>query len=179
MKNLNHERQSKGEQQLLRRLDGLVGIPLITEHLAPVIARVERRITADPNSIEEWEPLPIDLFSDLPSGIRSAWVFILRANHKSGFERHPNSHQRVMSYRGKGDFQVGYPNTTSNHLVSDRTLDIERRWVSIPVNEWHQAVVPKHNWVVVSFHTVLAPELIEERPTDQEFHATRQRTYVG
>ena len=179
MKHSNYARQSKAEQELLRRLDGLVSMPRITEHIAPVIARVERRMTDDPKSIEEWEPLPIDLFADLPSGIRSAWVFILGANHESGFERHPNSHQRVMSYRGWGDFQVGYPNTASNHLVSDRDLDIERRWVSIPVNEWHQAVVPKQNWVVVSFHTVLAAELIEERPTNQEFRATKRRTYIS
>lgn len=179
MKTSNYERQPKAEQDLLRRLDGLVSMPRATEYIAPVIARVEQRMTAAPNSIEEWEPLPIDLFADLPSGIRSAWVFILGAKHESGFERHPNSHQRVMSYRGWGDFQVGYPDTTSNHLSSDRTLGIERRWVSIPVNEWHQAVVPTQNWVVVSFHTALAAELIEERPTNQGFRATKQRTYIS
>jgi hypothetical protein len=179
MKHSNYERQSKAEQDLLWRLDGLVSVPRATEYIASVIARVEQRMTAVPNSIEEWEPLPIDLFADLPSAIRSAWVFILAANHESGFERHPNSHQRVISYRGSGDFQVGYPDTTSNHLSSDRTLGIERRWVSIPVNEWHQAIVPTQNWVVVSFHTVLAAELIEERPTNQGFRATRQRTYIS
>jgi hypothetical protein len=179
MKPSNYAAQSAEEQQVLQRLDALVAGVHVTQHLAPVIERVERRMTANLSSIEEWEPLPVELFGELPQGIRSAWVFILGAKHASGFERHPNSRQRVMSYRGRGDFQVGYPLTSSNHLVSDRGLHLERRWVSIPVNEWHQAVVPDKNWVVVSFHTVPAPELIEERPTDVGFFGTRQRTYVG
>src|SRR5207302_8408130 len=53
----------------------------------------------------------------------------------------------------------------SNLLVSDPQALLERRWVSIPQNIWHRPVIPKGaDWVVVSFHTVPAAELIEERP---------------
>lgn len=51
-----------------------------------------------------------------------------------------------------------------------------RRWASIPLNVWHQAVVFHKNWVVVSFHTALTHELIEERPDGD---VTRQRLYAA
>jgi hypothetical protein len=66
----------------------------------------------------------------------------------------------------------------SNALSSDRGVELAQRWVSIPVNVWHQAVVPGADWVVVSFHTVPAEELIEERPEALESDRTRQRRYL-
>jgi hypothetical protein len=57
-----------------------------------------------PEDVLAWEPIPLDLYKvPLPKAIHSSWVFILRANTVSGAERHPNSHQRMMSYRGTGD----------------------------------------------------------------------------
>ena len=62
----------------------------------------------------------------------------------------------------------------SNVLVSDPDAPLERRWISIPKNVWHRPVIPKGaDWVVVSFHTVPAAELIEERP------GARQMFYAG
>ena len=50
-------------------------------------------------------------------------------------------------------------------LTSDSDAPLEKRWISIPQNVWHQPVISKEtDWVVVSFHTVPAEELIEERP---------------
>jgi hypothetical protein len=127
--------------------------------------------------------------------IRSSWVFILRAGRNTGAERHPNSHQRMMSFEGSGDMQVGDDEQTSdvgsqrsegairwqsNVLVSDPDARLERRWISIPENVWHRPVVSKEpDWVVVSFHTVPAEELIEERPADVGAEGTRQMRYVG
>jgi hypothetical protein len=49
--------------------------------------------------------------------------------------------------------------------VSDPGAPLERRWISIPKNIWHRPVIPNDgDWVVVSFHTASAAELIEERP---------------
>jgi len=64
---------------------------------------------------------------------------------------------------------------------SPRTL--EERWISIPSNTWHQGVVSDRDWVVVSFHTVPADELIEERPDPRDPdpfrpRLTRRRKYV-
>jgi len=127
-----------------------------------------------------WEPIPLSVFGEaLPVAIRSSWVFILRAGAITGAERHPNSHQRMMSYRATGDLQTGGEGKwQSNPLVSDPAASMEKRWISVPPNVWHQAAVSDRDWVVVSFHTVQAQELIEERPAAEDAGRTRQRHYV-
>jgi hypothetical protein len=65
-------------------------------------------------------------------------------------------------------------------LVSDPDAPLEGRWISIPRNVWHQVVVPEgRDWVVVSFHTVLPEELIEERPDSNDAGGTKQMLYLG
>jgi len=52
------------------------------------------------------------------------------------------------------------------------------RWISIPPNVWHRPVVGKDaDWVVISFHTVPAEELIEEK-LDEAEGELRQKKYV-
>jgi hypothetical protein len=142
---------------------------------------VEQQLVGDPAANMAWEPVPLGAYlAALPDAIRSSWVFILRAGATTGAERHPNSHQRVMSCRGQGDLQVAHGDEWHSHpLVSMPEAALDRRWLSIPPNTWHQAVVSGSNWVVVSFHTVPAHELIEERPEPDSTNATRQRTYLG
>ena len=122
-------------------------------------------------------------FGELPVSIRSAWIFVLRAGANTGPERHPNSHQRMMSYMGSGDLQTrAAPDESwqSNILISDSHASLEQRWISIPQSVWHQPVIPpSRDWVVVSFHTVPADELIEERPDPVSDAGTRQKHYVG
>lgn len=168
------------ERALLERLDAAVTSPAAAASIAPVVARVEALMANDPRAPEAWEPIPLEVYGGgLPLVIRSSWVFILRANRASGAERHPNSHQRMMSWRGHGDFQVHDGERWHSHLlVSDREALLEKRWISIPRNMWHQGVVPESDWVVVSFHTVPAHELIEERPSGADPESTRQRRYL-
>jgi hypothetical protein len=87
----------------------------------------------------------------------------------------------MMSFEGTGDLQVGHglqSSWQSNVLVSDLEKPLERRWISIPQNVWHQPVVRKGaDWVVVSFHTVPAVELIKERPDPTSAGATKQMVY--
>jgi hypothetical protein len=98
-----------------------------------------------------WEPIPPTLFHGaLPALIRSSWVFILRAGASTGAERHPNSHQRMMSFEGTGAMQTdaepagGSAGASSDivwhsHvLVVDPDAALERRWISIPQNVWHR-----------------------------------------
>jgi hypothetical protein len=66
----------------------------------------------------------------------------------------------------------------SNPLKSDPKAPLNQRWISIPENVWHQAVTPDANWVVVSFHTVPAKELIEERPDANEPGSMQQKKYL-
>jgi hypothetical protein len=169
------------ERELLERLDGLLSQRPARTTIDAIIDRVERQLAAEPVSPLAWEPVPLAVYgADVPHVIRSSWVFIVRAGSNTGAERHPNSHQRVMSYRGMGELQVMNGDQWCSHpLVSDPNAVLDRRWLSIPPHTWHQAVVREANWVVVSFHTVPAHELIEERPEPGQPEATRRRNYVG
>lgn len=169
------------ELRVLEALDLALRSKAIRPKIDPIVARVEQKLRESPGDVLAWEPVPMDFYAaPLPETIRSSWVFILRADTTTGAERHPNSHQRMMSYRGSGDFQTRPGDDWCSHLLrSDQGLPIVERWISIPPNVWHQGVVPGENWVVVSFHTVPEHELIEERPAQEAKAAVRQRKYAG
>jgi hypothetical protein len=169
------------ESQILEALDLAASSEAIRPKIDVIVARVEQQLRERPDDVLAWEPIPLDFYvASLPKAIRSSWVFILRANTTTGAERHPNSHQRMMSYRGSGDFQTRPESDWCSHLLkSDQTAPIAERWISIPPNVWHQGVVPGENWVVVSFHTAAEHELIEERPVSEAKDAVRQRKYAG
>jgi len=168
------------EEKVLDFLDRMLQRKHVRAFLDAVVARVEQRLRADPAAVMAWEPVPLDVYgTPLPGAIRSSWVFILRADVATGDERHPNSRQRMMSYRGTGDLQTRTGERWESHLLeSDPHLPLQQRWISIPVNVWHQAVTPAANWVVVSFHTVPADELVEERPGPSDAGSTQQRKYL-
>ncbi len=170
------------ERSRLEALDAALRSESVREHIRSVVVRVREQLARRKDALMSWEPFPLDVLATrLPPEIRSAWVFVLRAGADTGAERHPNSHQRMMSFEGSGDLQTGEPgNWQSNVLVSDRDAWLERRWISIPTNVWHRPVISAEtDWAVVSFHTVPAEELIEERPNDSGEAGTRQKTYLG
>jgi hypothetical protein len=176
------------ERSLLEALDAIVGSEEIRAQIYPVIERVRTKLARDEKAQMTWEPIPLAIYGGaLPSGIRSSWVFVLCGGATTGAERHPNSHQRMMSFEATGDLQVragvadaGEEQWQSNLLVSATDAPLERRWISIPRSVWHQVVVPEGpDWVVVSFHTVPAEELIEERPDFDDPGGTKQMRYLG
>ncbi len=169
------------ESRILEALDLAVRSKAIRPNIDAIVARVEQELRERPDEVLAWEPIPLDFYTaPLPETIRSSWVFILRANTTTGAERHPNSHQRMMSYRGCGDFQTRPEDDWCSHqLKSDPMLAIAERWISIPPSVWHQGVVPGENWVVVSFHTAAEHELIEERAATEAKDAVRRRKYAG
>jgi hypothetical protein len=176
------------ERSLLEALDAIVGSEEIRAQIYPIVERVRTKLARDEKAQMTWEPIPLAIYAGaLPSGIRSSWVFMLRGGATTGAERHPNSHQRMMSFEAAGDLQVGAgladageEKWQSNLLVSDSDAPLERRWISIPRNDWHQVVVPEGpDWVVVSFHTVPAEELIEERPDSSDPGGTKRMQYLG
>jgi hypothetical protein len=176
------------ERSLLERLDTVVGSQEIRAQIYPIVERVRTQLARNKKAQMTWKPIALTIYGGaLPSGIRSSWVFVLRAGATTGAERHPNSHQRMMSFEAVGDLQVrtgladgGEGEWQSNFLVSDRDAPLERRWISIPRNVWHQVVVPEdRDWVVVSFHTVPPEELIEERPDSNDAGGTKQMLYQG
>src|SRR5262245_9782479 len=169
------------ERSRIEVLDTALQSDSVRKHIRSVVVRVCEELARRKDALMSWEPVPLNIFATtLPTDIRSAWVFVLRAGADTGAERHPNSHQRMMSFEGSGDLQTGEPGRwESNVLVRDPDAPLERRWISIPANVWHRPVIDAEtDWAVVSFHTVPAEELIEERPDDSSEAGTRQMKYL-
>ena len=172
---------TKEERSRLEALETALRSESVREQIRSVVTRVREKLARRKDALMSWEPFALEvLTARLPAEIRSAWVFVLRAGADTGAERHPNSHQRMMSFEGSGDLQTGEPgNWQSNVLVSDPDAWLEQRWISIPTNVWHRPVISAEtDWAVVSFHTVPAEELIEERPDDSPEAGTRQMKYL-
>jgi diacylglycerol kinase (ATP) len=172
--------QAAPRKSTLETLDEILSSEDVRAQIRPIVGRVRADLWQKPDAVMTWEPIPLEIFGEnLPEGIKSSWVFVLRAGTNTGPERHPNSHQRMMSFEGGGDMQTGELDVwRSNTLTSDPGATLEQRWVSIPVSVWHQPVVPNDSdWAVVSFHTVVAEDLVEERP-DEIHGATRQMKYL-
>src|SRR5215471_11546848 len=142
---------TKEERSLLEALDTALRSESVREHIRTIVARVREQLTRKKESLMTWEPFPLQILGTLPSEIRSGWVFVLRAGADTGAERHPNSHQRMMSFAGGGDLQTGEPgNWKSNALVSDPDAPLDRRWISIPTNVWHRPIInAETDWAVV------------------------------
>jgi hypothetical protein len=153
---------------LIPALDRAVWRALTAGSLDVVTRRVRATLLRDEALRLAWEPVPLEAFDELPSGIRSSWVFVLRAGTTTGAERHPNSIQRVMSFRGGGDLQTWEDGRwRSNPLSAGDAL--AARWLTIPENVWHRPVIaPAADWIVVSFHTATGTQLVEERPIADE-----------
>jgi hypothetical protein len=169
------------EHARLEAIDALLRSETVSKQIRPIVERVRAELNQNKDALMTWQPIPLDVFGGaLPQEIQSAWVFILRASVDTGAERHPNSHQRMMSFEGSGDMKTGEPGQwQSNALISDPDAPLEQRWISIPRNIWHRPVVSADtDWAVVSFHTVPADELIEERPDSSSANGTRQMKYM-
>jgi len=167
------------ERDILQNIDSLLQEKLIASHINEIANRVEKNFQNSSQALA-WEDIPLTVYQGrLPEMICSSWVFLLRADSSSGAERHPNSRQRVMSWRGRGDLQIWNQDRWESHiLLPDFREPVENRWASIPEYVWHQAVVgPGNHWIVVSFHTAKTEELIEERPDPIDAKSFRQRVY--
>jgi hypothetical protein len=169
------------ERTCLESIDTILRSDAVRQQIRPVVERVRAELGRRKEALMTWEPLPLTVFGRaLPREIRSAWVFVLRAGADTGAERHPNSHQRMMSFEGRGDMKTGEPGQwQSNVLIGNHEAPLEQRWISIPQNVWHRPVVGADaDWVVVSFHTVPAAELIEEKPDDSSKDGMKQMKYL-
>jgi hypothetical protein len=160
---------NRDERELLQSLDAILKVSSVRKTIDAIAAKLK---SGKPEILMAKEPVPLALYGDqLPHVIRASWVYLMRSPAVTGAERHPNSHQRTASYNGTGYFEVnespefdGESEGASYMLVSGTDEPLESRWVSIPVDLWHQAVAHDGDWIVVSFHTAAAAELIEERP---------------
>lgn len=171
------------ERLLLEGLDRRVRRSLEHPEVRRRVAAITDRLASSADLRIAWEAIPLEVYGHVPAGIRSAWVFALRAGTSTGAERHPNSHQRVVSLSGSADLQTWDGTRWQSHRLGEGPGDVEARWLSIPVNTWHRPLVDAgQDWVVMSFHTVEAAQLIEELAEDDESpDATpgRARAYAG
>ncbi len=163
---------SNQEREILKTLDTIMREERVRAEIDAIAAKLVSKLNETPGQQLEKEPVRLDLFGEkLPGDIRACWVYLMRAPSATGAERHPNSHQRTISYRGKGDFQLrqipvmdDLSEWKRTVLLSDLFSRLEFRWISIPPNNWHQAVATEGDWIMVSFHTAAENELIEEHP---------------
>ena len=178
----NNRGMTPEERSRLESIEAVLQSENVREQIRPIVERVRAELGRKKEALMAWEPIPLNAFGGaLPPRIRSAWVFVLRAGANTGPERHPNSHQRMMSLEGSGDLQTGEPGQwQSNVLVSNPEVPLECRWISIPPNIWHRPVVGVDaDWAVVSFHSVAPDELIQERPDGSSKDGTKQMKYLA
>src|SRR5213082_308002 len=118
---VNIRGMTQQEHARLESIDDILRSETVRQQILPIIERVRAELVRKKEALMTWEPIPLTVFGrKLPAEIRSVWVFVLRAGADTGAERHPNSHQRMMSFQGSGDMQTGEPaQWQSNALVSD------------------------------------------------------------
>jgi organic hydroperoxide reductase OsmC/OhrA len=163
---------------VLGELSTLVARPAVTAKLAPILARLEGSLSASPELPQAWEPIPLDaLDADLPSSIKSCWIFVLRAGGVFGAEKHPNSHQRSIALKGSALFELYVDDVWTPHPIDSAGSCVEARSISIPAGTWHRIKIGAQNLASLSFHTVVASELIEETPVAEDLSVTRRRLY--
>jgi hypothetical protein len=157
-----NDMRSDEEKELLAQLDALVSDAGAVAWLEGASDRLLRLMSDDPTVDIAFEVIPLPVISPPPPTV-SGWVFALRSGMFSGAERHPNSTQRMAAIRGSGVFLIWDGSAWLSTPLSSEAGAVEDRWISIPPNVWHQSAPPETHWVVVSFHTVPAEQLIEER----------------
>ena len=97
---------------------------------------------------------------ELPEGIRSGWIFVLKRDVSSGCHYHPNSIQHMVTIKGEGFSKVaGERNRLIQFGSSNGSLT--DKWLVIGEGIPHEFFPEKENMVVVSFHTCDAIELEE------------------
>src|SRR5438128_9361129 len=97
---------TREERSLLETLDKIVRSEKVHAQILPMVERVRTQLARKSDALMAWEPIALETFGALPSEIRSGWVFILRAGVDTGAERHPNSHQRMLTFTGTGDMKM-------------------------------------------------------------------------
>ena len=98
--------------------------------------------------------------TELPEGIRSSWIFVLKSDVPSGCHYHPNSVQHMVTIKGQGMSKVAgeYRRMVLLGSSNDSLAD---KWLVIGKGVPHEFFPEKENMVVVSFHTCEASELEE------------------
>ena len=128
-------------------------------------------------SYSSWT-IPLDSFrSGMPEPLRDrvrlCRVFAIKAGQRAPHEeRHRNSIQRLVSFRGGGIVHCALADVSGGPYVarsvfspdSGNGKDILQCWDVMPENTWHypQAQPGQHDWYGVAFHSAGADEIEDE-----------------
>jgi len=106
-----------------------------------------------------WATLPEHLIgTEFPTGILSAWIFVLKPRYHTSSHYHPNSTQHTIVIKGDGWAKIG--NKGVRLQVFDPN-DLQPIWYVIGKSVPHEFVTEDFPVVVISFHTCHADDLIE------------------
>ncbi len=154
----------KKEIALLRNLDMIVWAVKDQPSIQEAISRAEAELSQNPSKLGATVQIPLSVFGKgIPASIKSCRVFALRENAAFKTERHPNSHQRVLSIKGIGEIRVlEEGNQWTARLRSDPDAPFEERWSTVRENTWHQPVAGPEGWVTLTFHTAPEGESLDE-----------------
>ena len=172
---------NSNDDAVIQQLNDLVRAEPASTVIRETLGRVVQQLSAS-NEVMAWDVVPLESFGPtLPPAIRSCWIFVIRAGAATTAERHPNSHQRSLSLTGTGTFDVRERNAWEPHTLVSDAVNLEKAWVTIPPSTWHRLSVASEPWGMVSFHTVPAHDLVEEKPLrdDDLDGETRQERYAG
>jgi len=152
------------ERKTIETLDTIVRQPRVAKVLEAAVREAQEELAQNPEAVSVSVAVPLDVYGEgLPKVIQSSRVFVLRARAKSKRERHPNSHQRVLSYRGAGEIRTLEATAWRSHFITNEpSAGIDKRWASVAERIWHQPIAGKDDWAVIAFHTVPQDELIDE-----------------
>ncbi|MFB0501520.1 MAG: cupin domain-containing protein [Candidatus Bathyarchaeia archaeon] len=106
-----------------------------------------------------WATLPENLIGKgFPTGIRSAWIFVLKPHYRTSPHYHPNSIQHTAVIEGDGRAKIG---DQQIKLELFNLNDPQPSWYIIEKGVSHEFVTGKSPVVVISFHTCAADDLVE------------------
>jgi len=106
-----------------------------------------------------WATLPHQLIGEeFPTGIHSAWIFVLKPNYHTSSHYHPNSIQHTAVIEGDGRAKIG---NQKIELQVFNLHEIQPIWYVIGKSVPHEFVTRDSPVVVISFHTCQANELVE------------------
>ena len=179
-------RPDRSSLPLLRRLhERVFGCPEVRGVLTSAFEELDSALEEGSDPPHATRVIPVELFVDggLPTvdePVRLCRLFLLRRGARMAApERHRNSVQRLVSYRGRGRIHQGTPGGGPFGLrpreigdpVADGwpaggrpdDFDIVRRWDIVPAGVWHYPEAGGDlDWATVTFHSAAEDEIVDE-----------------
>ena len=170
---------------LLRRLhERVFGCEEVRAVLSAAFAELAAALGARPRSLHAMSVIPVDRFVKDPmpaveDPVRLCRLFLLRRGTRMATpERHRNSVQRLVSWRGCGRIHQGVPGERPDDLrpreicsphagssadgwANDREL--HACWDIVPAGVWHfPEAAEERDWATVTFHSAGEGRIVDE-----------------